>query len=110
MSLESPVSNFEIQTYEIESIFLNHPVSFLCVISGFRRGVNEVLALLGCYSSLTGTELQTFRDNPSAPLSWSVKHLKIGQLDCPVKSVSTSQRCVTSLKSLDVISKVLSFP
>jgi len=110
LSLESPVSNFEIQTYEIESIFLNHPVSFLCVISGFRRGVNEVLALLGCYSSLTGTELQTFRDNPSAPLSWSVKHLKIGQLDCPVKSVSTSQRCVTSLKSLDVISKVLSFP
>ena len=27
---------------------------YLCVTSGFRRGVNEVFALLGCYTALTG--------------------------------------------------------
>jgi hypothetical protein len=34
-----------------------------CVTSGFRRGVNEIFALLGCYAALIGSYLPTFREN-----------------------------------------------
>jgi len=27
---------------------------FLCVISGFNRGVNEIFAVLRCYEAMTG--------------------------------------------------------
>jgi len=33
------------------------------MISGFRRGVNEVFALLGCYAASIGSYWPTFRDN-----------------------------------------------
>jgi hypothetical protein len=39
---------------------INKPTS--CVISGFLRGVNEVLAVLGCYAALIGCYLPTFRN------------------------------------------------
>ena len=42
----------------------------VCVISSFRRGVNEILALLGCYTALIGSYLPMFRDNLSVPSSW----------------------------------------
>ena len=40
-----------------------------CVISDFRRDVDEICALLGYYAALIGIYVPTFRDNPSAPSS-----------------------------------------
>ena len=37
----------------------------LGAMSGFCRGVNEVFALLGCYASLIGSKLSTFRKSLS---------------------------------------------
>jgi hypothetical protein len=39
------------------------------VISGFRRGVDEIRALLRYYSALSDTSVPTFRDNQSGPFS-----------------------------------------
>jgi hypothetical protein len=39
----------------------------LCLTSGFRRGVNEIFALLGCYAALIGSYLVTFQVNLSDP-------------------------------------------
>jgi len=47
----------------------------LCVISGFRRGINEIRVLLGFYTALNGISLPTFRDNLSVSSS-SVKQSK----------------------------------
>jgi hypothetical protein len=41
------------------------PVS---VILGFRRDVDEICALLGCYVASSDNPLLTFRDNVSAPI------------------------------------------
>jgi len=43
--------------------------SVLCVISGFRREVDENCALLGCYAVSSGNFLAKFRDNLSVPSS-----------------------------------------
>ena len=40
-----------------------------CVISGFRRGVNGICALLGFYAMYGGSFLPTFRDNLSVQSS-----------------------------------------
>jgi hypothetical protein len=37
------------------------------VISGFRRHVDDICALLGYYAALNGNPLPTFRDNLSVP-------------------------------------------
>jgi hypothetical protein len=39
------------------------------VILGFRRDVDEVCALVGYYTALSGNPLPTFRDNVSVPSS-----------------------------------------
>jgi hypothetical protein len=39
------------------------------IISGFRRDVDEICALLGCYAASNGNPLPTFRDNVSVPSS-----------------------------------------
>jgi len=39
------------------------------VISGFRRDVNEICALLGCYAAWSGNSLPTFWDELSVPSS-----------------------------------------
>jgi hypothetical protein len=39
------------------------------VISGYRRGVNEIFVLLVCYAALICNYLPTFVDNPSVPFS-----------------------------------------
>ena len=39
------------------------------VMSGFRRDVDEFLALLGFYAALSGSSAPTFRDNLSGPFS-----------------------------------------
>ena len=41
----------------------------MCVISGFRREVGEICALLCYYTASSGSFLPTFRDNVSAPYS-----------------------------------------
>jgi len=40
-----------------------------CVISVFRREVDENCALLGCYAAHRGNSLHTFRYKPSVPSS-----------------------------------------
>ena len=41
----------------------------VCVISGFRRDVDEICVLLGYYAALSGNSVPTFRDNISVPSS-----------------------------------------
>ena len=43
----------------------NMELYLVCVISGFRREVDENCALLGCYTASGGYFLPTFRDNLS---------------------------------------------
>jgi hypothetical protein len=43
--------------------------SVICVISGFRREVDENCALLGYYAASSGNFLLKFRDNVSVPSS-----------------------------------------
>jgi len=50
----------------------------------FRRGVNEIFALLGCHTAQIDRYLRTFRDNLSVP-SFRVKQSKESKklfLDC----------------------------
>jgi hypothetical protein len=42
---------------------------FIFVIPGFRRDVDEICALLGCYSASSVNPLPSFRDNISVPTS-----------------------------------------
>jgi hypothetical protein len=37
------------------------------VVSGFRRDVDEIRALLGYYAAMSGSPVPTFRDNLSVP-------------------------------------------
>ena len=48
----------------------------LSVISGFRRDVDYICALLGCYAAYSVKSLPTFRDNPSSASSWSINPKK----------------------------------
>jgi hypothetical protein len=41
----------------------NINLPLVCMISGFRRGENQILALLGCYAPYVGIYLPTFRNN-----------------------------------------------
>ena len=50
----------------------------ICVISGFRRDVDEICALLRCYAVLNGSSVPTFQDNLSVPSS-----RVMGQMGCP---------------------------
>jgi hypothetical protein len=45
------------------------------VISGFRRDVDEIFAILGYYAALSGNSLPTFRENVSVPSSRVKKFL-----------------------------------
>jgi hypothetical protein len=47
----------------------------VCVISEFRRKIDENCALLGYYAAISGNFLPTFRDNLSVPSS-GVKNSK----------------------------------
>jgi hypothetical protein len=46
------------------------------VISGFRRDIDEIRALLGCYAESNGNPLPTFRDNLLVPSSRVKKYKK----------------------------------
>jgi hypothetical protein len=51
------------------------------LISGFRRDVDEIWALLGYYAASSANPLSTFRDNVSVPSSRVKKFKKKGSLD-----------------------------
>jgi hypothetical protein len=82
----------------------------LAVISGFRRDIDEISALLGYYATSNGNHLSTFRENVSVPSS-RVKTSKkkvIGCLETSVKDYHSTLRntpeerrshCVLSLLS-----------
>jgi hypothetical protein len=69
-------------------------MQILTVISGCRRDVDEICALLGYYSASSGNPLPTFRDNVSVQSSrakksssWNSWPLKMGPIRCPEASV-----------------------
>ena len=65
----------------------NRRIFATCVISGFRREVDEKCALLPCYAACSGNSLPTSRDNLSVSSS-KVKGLsKIRPKGCPETSV-----------------------
>jgi hypothetical protein len=47
-----------------------------CVISGFRRDIQQICGLLGYYGALSASSVPTFRDNVSAPCSRVTKSKK----------------------------------
>jgi hypothetical protein len=53
------------QCYQV----MTFKLSFLCVIADFRSGINEISALMKRYAAYIGSELPTFRNNLSVPLS-----------------------------------------
>jgi hypothetical protein len=59
-------------------------VTELSVTSGFRRDVDEICALLGCYAASSGNPLRTFRDKVSVPSSRVKQSNEAG---CPETSV-----------------------
>jgi len=78
------------------------------VIPGFRHGVNEVSALLGCNTALIGSWLLTFQGSLRSHLRGSGgqrRHLKMGLMACPKMSVTNygsrangfSLRCLSRL-------------
>jgi hypothetical protein len=84
----------------VRSTKLMHNVEFVCVISSFRRDVDEICALQGYYAVLIGSSVPTFRDNLSHPSSRVKKSkkkrkllwvsswpLKMGPMCCPETSV-----------------------
>jgi hypothetical protein len=74
------------------------------LISGFRRDVDEICALLRYYAVSCGNCLPTFRDNVSVPSSWveSPRRKKLGPIRCLKTSVNTTRRHVISQKSADL--------
>jgi hypothetical protein len=61
------------------------------VISGFRRNVDDICALLGYYAILSGSSVPTFRDNLSISPIFKGQEiqepLNMGLIACPETSV-----------------------
>jgi hypothetical protein len=74
-----------------ETPVLNSTLLVFLFISGFRRDVDEIYALLGYYAASSGNPLPTFRDNVPVPFS-RVKKSKV-----------TTRRCVISQRSSDLV-------
>jgi len=78
-----------------------------CEISCFRRGVNEVFALLGCYAALIGSkllnvsgQLPTFRDglsNIQGLVFLDSLTLKMGPVGCPETLVYYTQSALRNI-------------
>jgi hypothetical protein len=75
-------------------------VILFCVILGFRRGVNKVFALLGCYTAFIGIYGSGKLSVPSSRVP-----LEDGTDSLPrnVSNLITNQRCITPQKSEDLI-------
>jgi hypothetical protein len=86
---KSPVSKSQPYLVRISS-------NVSCVVSGFRRDVDEICALLGCYAASSGNPLPTFRDNVSVPSSRvnksKKKAKKKGFFSCTQRSVTILYR------------------
>jgi len=61
-------------------------ILILGLISGVRREIDEICALLGCYAEYSGDSLRTFRSNLSGPILC----LKMGPLGC---SETSARNC-----------------
>ena len=57
------------QPLKISSEFYEPKSELPCLISGFRREVGEICALMGYYVACSGNSLPTFRDSLSVPSS-----------------------------------------
>ena len=55
----------------------------LSAISGFRRDVDEIWALLWYHAAFSGISVPTFRDTLSVSHSWTSWPLKMGPIGCP---------------------------
>jgi len=78
--------------------------SFLvCVTTCFRRDVNDVVVLLGCYSVLTDIYRRLNRAYLFHLQRSSAWPLNIEQIGCPETSVTLNQHWVTSQKGEDVL-------
>jgi len=55
-------------------------------ISGFRREIDEVCALVGYYASSIGNSLPTFRDGPLGPIFRGLIANDLKLIDCVSKS------------------------
>jgi len=55
--------------YNTSHTHVARKLSKFCVISGFRRKVDKICALLGYYAACSGHFLPTFRENRSVPSS-----------------------------------------
>jgi hypothetical protein len=60
--------------------------SVQCVMSGSRRGLNEIFALLGCYAAYIHNYLPTFRESPSVPLQRDKQSNKMKPIGWPETS------------------------
>jgi hypothetical protein len=67
------LSDYPLLSFDLFGHFLSNHFSWTSVstisISGFRRDVDEIFALLGYYTASCGNCLPTFRDNVSVPSS-----------------------------------------
>ena len=64
--------------------YLMRTLPVLCVISGFRREVDEIWALLGYYAVYSGNSLPSFRDSLSVPSSRVMKSKKKVRKESPL--------------------------
>jgi len=60
---------------------------FLCMISGFRRDVDEICVFLGYYAGSSGNSLPTFQDNLLVPSSRPKNLSWMEPIVCPEMSV-----------------------
>jgi hypothetical protein len=69
------------------------------LISGFRRHVDEICALLGYYSASSGSYVPSFRDHLSVPSSRFKKSwpLKMGPIGCPETSVQNYHSTLSNI-------------
>ena len=59
----------------------------LCMISGFRRDVDEICVFLGYYAASSGNSLPTFQDNLSVPSSRPKNPSWMEPIGCPETSI-----------------------
>jgi len=70
-----------------------------CVISGFRREVDETCTLLGYYATRSVNLLPTFRDNISVPFLGSrIKILEFLTHENGIDGTSRSRQWITNIR------------
>jgi hypothetical protein len=67
--------------YVLDGNAITELMTNMSVISGFRRDVDDICALLGYYAASSGNPLPTFRDKVSIPPSRLKKYNEVASLD-----------------------------